>query len=306
VTAPAPAPAPLVPLAADGPELSAVVAGVWRLASWGMDVAERVRWIEACLDLGVTTFDHADVYGDYQVEALFGEALAAAPRLRDRIQLVSKCGIRLVSARRPAHALKSYDTSPAHVTASVEGSLRALGVDHLDLLLLHRPDPLMDPDALAETFRALRESGKVRHVGVSNHAPSQLALLHARHPVATNQVELSPLHLAPLHDGTLDQCVALGIRPMTWSPLAGGRLLAGDDAAAARVRETLEGIARERGASAATVAFAWVLRHPSRPVPITGTRRVEGIAEAVAALALPLSAEEWYRVWQAGAGHEVP
>ena len=298
-------PVPHVPLSADGPALSAVVAGMWRMASWQLDVAERVRWIEACVELGVTSFDHADIYGDYQVESLFGEALAAAPGLRDRIQLVTKCGIRLVSSRRPAHARKSYDTSPAHVLASVERSLRALRTDRIDLLLLHRPDPLMDPDALAETFRALRESGTVHHVGVSNHAPSQLALLHGRHPVVTNQIELSPLHLDPLHDGTLDQCLALGIRPMAWSPLAGGRLLTGDDARAVRVRATLDALGRTYGVSAATIAFAWILRHPSRPVPITGSRRIEAVREAVAALAVPLSAEEWYAVWEAGAGREV-
>jgi predicted oxidoreductase len=303
---PAPTPAPLAPLSADGPSLSAVVAGVWRLASWQMSVAERVRWIEGCLALGVTTFDHADIYGDYQVEALFGEALAAEPALRDRVQLVSKCGIKLVSRHRPEHARKSYDTSPAHVEASVERSLRALGVDHLDLLLVHRPDALMDPDALAETFRALREAGKVRHVGVSNHTPSQLALLHGRHPLVTNQIELSPLHLDPLHDGTLDQCLALGIRPMVWSPLAGGRLMTGEDGAAVRVRGALEEVGRAHGVGAATAAHAWVLRHPSRPVTITGSRRLDAVAEAVAALGVALTAEEWYRVWEAGAGREIP
>ncbi|MGZ8491042.1 MAG: aldo/keto reductase [Gemmatirosa sp.] len=295
-----------VPLSADGPTLSSIVAGVWRLASWQLDVQARVRWIEECVALGVTSFDHADIYGDYQVETLFGEALAAAPALRDRIQLVTKCGIRLVSRHRPAHALKSYDTSPAHVVASVERSLRALRTDRLDLLLLHRPDPLMDPDALAETFRALRESGTVLHVGVSNHAPSQLALLHGRHPVATNQVELSPLRLDALHDGTLDQCLALGIRPMIWSPLAGGRLLTGEDAAAMRVRGVLEPLAHRHGVTPATIAFARILRHPSRPVPITGSRRIAALREAVDALELALTAEEWYAVWQAGAGHEVP
>lgn len=304
--APAVPPVPRVPLSVDGPSLSAVVAGVWRMASWGMDVPARVRWIEQCLDLGITSFDHADIYGDYQVEAMFGEALAAAPGLRERMQLVTKCGIRLVSARRPEHALKSYDTSPAHVRASVERSLRALRTDRIDLLLLHRPDPLMDPDALAETFRALREPGTVLHVGVSNHAPSQLALLHGRHPVVTNQVELSPLRLDALHDGTLDQCLDLGIRPMAWSPLAGGRLLAGDDDRAVRVRAALDALGRTHGASAATIAFAWILRHPSAPVPITGSRRIDALREAVAALDVRLSAEEWYAVWQASAGHEVP
>ncbi len=301
-----PAPAPAISLAPGGPRLSAVVAGVWRLAGWGMSVAERVRWIEGCLDLGVTTFDHADIYGDYQVEALFGEALAAAPGLRERLQLVTKCGIRLVSARRPDHALKSYDSSPAHVVASVERSLRNLGTDRVELLLLHRPDYLMDPDAVAEAFAGLRAAGKVLHFGVSNHTPSQFALLHRRVPLVTNQVELSPLGMGALADGTLDQCLDLGVRPMAWSPLGGGALFASGDPRAARVRGALEAVGRAHGVSAAAAAFAWGLRHPSRPVPITGTRRLDGIAEAVAALGVRLSAEEWYRVWEAGAGREVP
>jgi predicted oxidoreductase len=289
-----------------GPALSAIVAGVWRIASWQLDLSARVRWIEERLELGVTSFDHADIYGDYGAELLFGEALATMPARRDEMQLVSKCGIRLVSAQRPAHAINSYDTSRAHVMASVERSLRALRTDRLDLLLVHRPDYLMDPDALAATFAELRASGKVLHFGVSNHSPSQLALLHGRVPLATNQIELSPLHLAPLDDGTLDQCVALGVRPMIWSPLAGGRLPTGDDEQSRRVRPVLETIGRTRGVSAATIAYAWLLRHPSRPVPIVGSRRLEALGEAIAALGIELSSEEWCRVWEAGAGRPVP
>lgn len=299
-------PAPLVPLSPSGPELSAVVAGVWRMASWGMDAAARVRWVEALLDLGVTSFDHADIYGDYAVEGLFGEALGRAPGLRERMQLVTKCGIKLVSERRPAHAVKSYDTSRAHVLASVEASLRALRTDRVDLLLIHRPDLLMEPDALAATFAELRAAGKVLHFGVSNHRPSQLALLHRRYPVATNQVEFSPLALDALADGTLDQCVDLGLRPMAWSPLGGGRLFAEGDARAARVRVALEALGAAHGVGAATAAYAWILRHPSRPVPITGSGRVEAVAEAVAALGVELTAEEWYAVWEASAGRPVP
>ena len=305
-TTPTPAPVPQVALSADGPTLSAVVAGMWRMASWQLDVPARVRWIEACLELGITSFDHADIYGDYQVETLFGEALAAAPGLRDRIQLVTKCGIRLVSAHRPAHARKSYDTSSAHVLASVERSLRALHTDRIELLLLHRPDPLMDPDALAETFRALRESGTVLHVGVSNHAPSQLALLHGRHPVVTNQVELSPLSLGTLFDGTLDHCQRLRVRPMIWSPLAGGRLFTGDDAVAERVRTALTGLASQHGVSAPTLAYAWILRHPSQPLPIVGSRRSEALDEAVRALSLQLDRQGWYEVLEAATGKNVP
>ena len=271
-----------------------------------MDVRARVRWIEECLSLGITTFDHADIYGDYTVEGLFGDAVAAAPGLRARMQLVTKCGIKLVSAKRPGHAIKSYDTSPRHVIASVERSLRALRTDHVELLLIHRPDALMDPDALAGTFAALRDAGKVLHAGVSNHAPSQLAMLHRRFPLATNQIEFSPLHLAPLADGTLDQCVDLGLRPMLWSPLAGGRLFTAADEPARRVRAVLELLGAEHGVSASTIAFAWLLRHPSRPVPITGSHRVDALREAVAALDVSLSAESWYRVWEASAGREVP
>ncbi len=295
-----------VRLSTDGPALSAIVAGVWRMASWGMDVPQRVRWIEECLALGITSFDHADIYGDYQVESLFGEALGVAPGLRARMQIVSKCGIKLVSQQRPAHALQSYDTTRAHVTASVHRSLAALRTDHLDLLLIHRPDFLMDPDALAATFAELRASGKVLHFGVSNHTPSQLALLHRRAPLTTNQIELSPLHLTPLGDGTLDQCIDLGIRPMIWSPLAGGRLFTSDDERALRVRAVLGRLGQAHGMAPATIAYAWLLRHPARPVPITGSQRIEALREAVLALGLTLSAEEWYRVWEAGTGHAVP
>jgi predicted oxidoreductase len=285
--------------------LSPVVAGCWRLHEWGLDVAARVRWIEQALELGIATFDHADIYGGYRVEALFGEALAAAPGLRERLRLVSKCGIKLVGDARPAHAIKSYDSSREHVVASVEASLRALRTDRLDLLLLHRPDLLADPDEIAATFDDLRRAGKVLHFGVSNHTSSQFALLHRRFPLVTNQIELSPLQMQALADGTLEQALDLGLAPMIWSPLAGGRLFRGDDEQARRVRSVLEALGAEHGVSAATVAYAWILRHPSRPVPITGSSRIEALAEASAALALRLPAEAWYRVWQASMGHEV-
>ncbi len=294
-----------VSLSPSGTRLSRVVAGVWRMGEWRQDVAERVRWIEHCVDLGITSFDHADIYGGYTVEALFGEALAAAPGLRNRLQIITKCGIRLVSSQRPGHALKSYDSSRAHVLASVESSLRALRTDRIDLLLMHRPDALMDPDALADTFRALRDAGKVLHFGVSNHAPSQLAMLHRRFPLATQQIEFSPLQMRALADGTLDQCVDLGLRPMIWSPLAGGRLLSGQNEHAWRVRGALQALADRHAVSLATMAYAWILRHPARPLPITGSRRIEVLRDAVAALDVVISAEDWYRVWQASVGHEV-
>ena len=264
-----------------------------------------MRWIEEAIDLGITSFDLADIYGGYTVEAQFGQALAAAPGLRQRLQIVTKCGIKLVNEARPDHRIKSYDSSRAHVLASVDHSLRALRTDHIDCLLLHRPDLLAQPDELAHTFSTLRAAGKVLHFGVSNHAPEQLAALHRRLPLATHQIEFSPLQMKALADGTLEQCTDLGLRPMLWSPLAGGRLFTGDGAQEQRVRAVLDELAAERGVASATVAYAWLLRHPSRPWPVTGSARLQALQAAVAALQLPLAAEDWYRVGQASMGVEV-
>jgi predicted oxidoreductase len=285
--------------------LSPVVAGLWRLASWSLDVPARVRWIEQALELGITTFDHADIYGDYRAEALFGEALGAAPGLRSRLQLVTKCGIRLRSAERP-YRLNHYDSSPGYIRAQVEQSLRNLHAEQLDLVLIHRPDYLMDAAQLADAFRTLTCEGKVAHWGVSNFSASQFALLQQHHPLLTNQLELSPLALGALDDGTLDQAQQLELRPMIWSPLGGGRLFRPDDPQALRVREAMLPIAERLGVSVATLAYAWILRHPTRPCPITGTGRIDGLREAVAALDLHLEAEDWYAIWTAGKGHPVP
>lgn len=285
---------------------SPIAAGVWRAPEWGLDAAGLAGWMSQALDLGITTFDHADIYGGYTVEAMFGAAFARMPGLRERLQIVTKCGIKLVSAQRPGHAIKSYDSSRAHVLASVDASLQALRTDRIDLLLLHRPDLLMDPEELGETFRHLLAAGKVLHFGVSNHTPGQLAMLRRRHPLLTNQIEFSPLQMRALADGTLEQCLDLGLRPMLWSPLAGGRLLSSGDDQAQRVRAVLQALGDARGVSVATMAYAWLMRHPSRPVPVTGSGRIGALREAVAATSQTLSAEDWYRVWQASIGHEVP
>lgn len=286
-------------------KLSPVVAGVWRMADWEWSAAERLRWIEQCLELGITSFDHADIYGGYTVEHLFGQALALAPHLRQQMQIVTKCGIGLVHPNRPHHRVKFYDTSRAHVVASVENSLCALHTDHIDLLLIHRPDPLMDPDELADTFRGLQQSGKVLHFGLSNHSPSQFERLNRRHPLVTHQIELSALQMRALSDGTLDQCRDLGIRPMIWSPLGGGRLFTSQDEQVQRVRGVLERLAHQHGVTPAAMALAWVMRHPSRPIPITGSRRVQALQDAVAALQVKLEPQDWFEVWQGSMGHPV-
>ena len=286
-------------------EMSPIIAGLWRLTEWNLDVKSRVRWIEQALELGISTFDHADIYGDYRAEALFGEALKAAPDLRQRMQLVSKCGIRLRSADRP-YRLNHYDTSPGYIRAQVEQSLRNLHTEQLDLVLIHRPDYLMDAAELAATFSALSAEGKVARWGVSNHTASQFALLNQHHPLLTNQLELSVLAMNALDDGTLDQAQLLGLRPMIWSPLGGGRLFGDDDAQAVRLRETMLPMAERLGVGLSTLAYAWILRHPSHPRPITGSGRLEGLRDAVAALDVSLSSEDWYAIWVASHNHGVP
>jgi predicted oxidoreductase len=275
------------------------------MAEWNWSAQETLRWIELAIERGVTSFDHADIYGGYQCEALFGAALALAPEVRQHLQLVSKCGIQLVHPARPGHRVKAYDTSAAHIAASVDNSLRALGTDHLDLLLIHRPDALLDAAEVAATFGRLRTAGKVKAFGVSNFTPAQFELLESQVPLVTNQIELHPLHLAPLHDGTLDQLQRHGLAPMIWSPLAGGRLLDSEGDDARRVQAVLARQAEAHGVSPATLAYAWLRRHPTRPVLVTGSRRVEALDEALAGLTLELDRQSWYEIWQAGAGHEV-
>lgn len=235
-----------ITLAPQGPEFSRFVMGYWRLMDWNMSPLQLASFIEEHIDLGVTTVDHADIYGGYLCEAAFGEALKLVPALRDRMEIVTKCGI--ATTAKPEHALGHYITDSAHIIKSAEQSLVNLATDRIDLLLIHRPDPLMDADEVAEAFLHLHQSGKVRHFGVSNFTPAQFALLQSRLPftLATNQVEISPVHQPLLLDGTLDQLQQLRIRPMAWSCLGGGRLF--NDEAFQPLRNELETIARELNA----------------------------------------------------------
>ena len=296
---------PRVATRSQGLSLSRIVAGMWRMTEWGMTVEQRVAFIEQCIALGVTSFDHADIYGNYGVEGLFGEALRAKPSLRKQIELVSKCGIKLVSPQRPAHSIQHYDTSAAHIVASAEESLRQLHTDRLDLLLIHRPDPLMNFDDIAEAFHALKAAGKVLNFGVSNFSRHQFEALNRRIALATNQVEFSPMHVAPMFDETFDGLQDLGVAPMIWSPLAGGRLFSGTDANAENLRLVIKGIADELEQPFASVVFAWIMQLPCRPIPLTGSGRIEAVEVAVAGTAFTLSRSDWFRILRAARSHEV-
>jgi predicted oxidoreductase len=296
---------PSLQIAPQGPTFSRIVLGLWRMSDWAMSAQQRLTFLEQALELGISTIDQADIYGAYQSEILLGEALTLAPSMRQRLQIVTKCGIKLVSTARPSHQMQHYDTSGAHIIASAEQSLRNMQIETIDVLLIHRPDPLMDADEVAEAFLALQQSGKVRHFGVSNFTPAQFELLDSRFPLVTNQVELSLLHMSPLHDGTLDQCQRQRIAPMIWSALAGGRLMSDDSAQAQRVRLVLARVAAELNVAVSTVALAWILQHPSKPMVLTGSGKIASIIEAVAATGISLSREQWFALWCASAGKNV-
>jgi len=298
-------------LSPEGPLVSRISYGAWRFRDEGGDpplpsVHER---IDTCLELGITTFDHADIYGDYGCEKVFGRALAERPQLRDRMEIVTKCGIKLISKNRPDHTLHHYDTSRDHIVTSVENSLKALQTDRIDLLLIHRPNPFMDADDTANGLREVVESGKVINVGVSNFSPPQFDLLASRldKPLVCNQIEIHALRLTPFLDGTIDHLEKLRIAPMAWSPLGGGALMSSHEAHARRVRTAMLEVGKEfDGAGVDQIALAWLLAHPSGIIPVIGTNKPERITRMVKAAEIRLSREQWFKIWIASLGHPVP
>ena len=288
--------------------LSRIVYGMWRLGDDGDTTPGHVRAkIDACLAQGITTMDQADIYGGYTAEAILGGALKQAPGLRDQIEIVSKCDIVAPVGRHSGARLKYYDTSPAHIRASVEDSLTAMGTDRLDLLLIHRPDPMMDHAATGAVLDALVTEGKVRALGVSNFRPWDFDLLQSAMTtrLATNQIELSLLHRAPFTNGDLAHVQRLGVAPMAWSPLGGGRLF-GADPQALRLRPVLARLAADAGVAPEAVAVAWLLAHPARILPVMGTNALPRIGALAEAMTVRLSRQDWFELWTQAEGHEVP
>ncbi|WP_394245019.1 aldo/keto reductase [Vibrio astriarenae] len=298
-----------VQIAPQGPEFSEMVQGYWRLAEWGMSPKQRLDFLKQHIALGVTTVDHADIYGNYECEQLFGEALALDKSVRNDIEIVTKCDINLCGDKTPERKVNHYDTSAAHIYQSVNNSLQRLNVDEIDVLLIHRPDVLMNADEVAEAFQELHKVGKVKHFGVSNFSTHQFDLLQSRlsKPLVTNQVEINPLNFEVAHDGTLDQMQRLRTNPMAWSCLAGGTLFNPQSEQAKRVMSVLEEIRIEIGAgSVDQVIYAWVRRLPANPLAIIGSGKIQRVQAAVESIQFELTREQWYRVWIASKGHGVP
>jgi predicted oxidoreductase len=301
---------PRFKLSSDGPEVSSLAYGFWRLAqdAAGTSVARVREKIDACLEVGMTTMDHADIYGLYSCEGLFGRALKDAPGLRDRMEIVTKCGINVPCTNRPGVNARHYDATAPAIERCVDRSLRELNTDRIDVLLVHRPDWLTSAEETARGLQRVIDTGKVRSVGVSNYSTHQFALLSrflGRAPV-TNQVEVSLLRMDAIYDGTLDQCQANGVHPTAWSPLGGGRLLSGNDEVSARTRAALARLGADYGASAERMALAWVAMLPSRPQVVVGTNQPARIRDAAGAAQLVLQREHWYALWEAAQGRNIP
>ncbi|UWR56546.1 aldo/keto reductase [Phaeobacter inhibens] len=289
---------------AEGLEFSRLVYGMWRLGDDSdTSIAHVEAKIEACLAQGITTFDQADIYGGYAAEGILGQALKANPALRDRMEIVTKCDIVAPVGRYADATVKHYDTSAAHITQSVETSLSEMGIDHIDLLLIHRPDPLMDHVETGAALDALVAAGKLRAVGVSNFRPWDWELLQSgmKTPLATNQIEISLSEITPFTNGDLAFHQRQGHPLMAWSPLGGGGLMTGRG----QLAERLDAIAAAQGVDRAAVAIAFLLRHPARILPVLGTNNLARIKQASDALKVELDRPTWFKLYEAALGREV-
>jgi len=301
------------PIAPNLPEFSRLVYGTWRI----LDEEDKSKCsaqallsrFKACVDLGITTLDTAEIYGGYHVEEAIGGALKLDPSFRDEIEIVTKCGIYIPCEFHPERKVAHYNVTAARIIKSAEKSLRLMGIDEIDLLLVHRPDWLTSADETAEGLNKLLKDGKIRSAGVSNYNVHQFELLNScmEVPLVTNQIEFSLLHMDPIYDGTADQCQRHRILPMAWSPLGQGRLMNQEDPAGARLHaKAAELSAKYDGATLDQLAYAWIMAHPSCPLPIIGTNKLERIHALVKAAEIKLEREDWYGLWQAAKGHGVP
>ena len=288
-------------------ELSQVVMGCMRIADSGIYGEELLYLVETCLDMGVTSIDHAPVYGGYTCEKIFGDAvLRKNPGLRKKMQLITKAGI--VCPGKNGNRTFYYNSTKEEILKEMDESLTKLGTDYVDLLLVHRPDPLADPSETADALETLWRQGKVLHVGVSNFMPSQLAMLQSKLsiPLVTNQMELSVKNTENFFNGVVDDAFTRNMHMMAWSPLGGGSVFRAEDEQSVRLRNVLGEIAQDHGSSIDAVMYAWLFVHPVGIAAITGTMNADRIRTACEATELSLSYDEWYRILEASRGYAVP
>ena len=290
-------------------ELSRIVHGQMRIGQWNLTNQELIRLFEELVELGITSFDHADIYGQYSCEAQLGEALKLNKGIRNQLEIITKCGINLVSPKFPKRKVKHYEYSYDHIVSSVNNSLINFGTDRIDLLLLHRPAPFFNPEEVARAFSVLKKEGKVLHFGVSNFTPGQFEMLQAftDEKLVTNQVEISPYCLEHFENGNIDFFLKEKVKPMAWSPLAGGKILNPNDEKGSGVLRVLLEVAGELNVQPVDkIIYAWLLKHPATILPIVGSGKIERIRYAVEALDVEMSIEQWYKIFIAARGSELP
>lgn len=283
---------------------SEIIIGCMSRGKWGKQLSTLAQsdLIQFCVENGNTTFDHADIYGDYSTEAEFGKALKESGVRRDEIQLISKCGIQLAGTNRN-NKVKHYDYSKSYIISSAEASLRQLNTDYLDTFLLHRPSPLMEASEIAEAITALKDSGKIVQFGVSNFSPSQVDLIAKEIPVFVNQIEFSLTHNDAMHNGTLDYLTLNDVRPLCWSPL--GMVYKEENEHTQRIKSILPKLAGKYDVPEDSILLSWILKHPSGISPVIGTTSKDRIRNANQALQVELELEDWFILLEASQGHEV-
>ena len=287
-------------------DFSKIIVGVMRWGIWGANHSESgvQKLIETSLEEDLYTFDHADIYGGYTTEELFGNAFSEMKINREKIQLITKCGI-CMPFEKKNFPLKYYNYSKEYILNQVDESMKNLKTDYIDLLLLHRPSPLMNPEEIAAAFGVLRSSGKVRDFGVSNFTTSQFDLLSKYFPqLVTNQVEVSLTETKAFYDGTIDQMMLKKLQPMAWSVM--GTYFSEDSERTARIKSILEVLTKKYNAEEAQLLLAFLLKHPSKIIPIIGTSKVESIKSLKKSLQINLEIEDWFSLLEASLGHDVP
>ncbi len=289
-----------------GTKYSKIIQGCMSWGKWGkqLDVNEMIGLIHHCLDQGITTFDHADIYGDYSTEEDFGYAFAKANIQRSNLQLISKCGIQYMGEARPQLKVKHYQYDAEYIIWSAERSLKKLQTEYLDLFLLHRPSPLMQAEEVAKAFDQLKTQGKVRDFGVSNFTPSQVDLIQAAAKVSTNQIEFSLTQHSAMHNGSLDHMTINNITAMSWSPI--GNVFKENNEQSQRIQKVLQPLCEKYSATEDQLLLAWVMKHPAGIHPVIGTTSVDRIANAVKARDIRLEREDWFTMLVASQGHKVP
>ena len=284
---------------------SPLAAGTMNWGIWdkNLSVSEMENLIHICAENGITTFDHEDIYGGYTTEAAFGEALIGCKIDRQKIQLITKCGIQHIADNRD-NKIKHYDYSKKYIIWSVENSLKNLQTDYVDALLLHRPSPLMQPDEIAEAVEKLKSDGKILDFGLSNFTPSQTELIRAKTNVSYNQIQFSATQHQAMLDGHLDSMQLHGIRPMAWNPL--GTVFRENDEKTRRLKIILAALVEKYDVDSDLILLSWILRHPAKIIPVVGTANIARIKYLHKAVTLDLGLEDWFAIWTESMGNKVP